>query len=827
MIARKSGNVGTAQKSGVAAAGDAYVSMGSSKCTNKNWAVGLTLVSCRHACLAAFSLLSLGTVDTAVAQRVAARIFADPPRGYRPTVSIDEGSGYAAPMDVAARRAIEELGAGGLMFNPQSDPSRKKLLDREAIRQTTIGLLDEYPPHASPWLPKALPGEARFGSYMADSKSGPGRPGSMGYLTPAWFSAVESVLDLARRNGLDATYYDEAGFPSGSANGTIPPRFHRKLLRKEETTVSVGQPFRLDWLPDQRPVAVVALDSASGTRLDLLGGSKVDSINWTAPLGNWRVQRYFITTAAARPLGPDYYGTADYLDVGASNWFIQNSYERAREGLADQFGATIQYTFFDDVGIFPDEKTWHPAVAERFERLTGKQATLYFPALWEDIGPETSAARVAFFKARAEILGETFPRLVTEWAHAHGVKSMGHAPGNYDLQPTDTIGDPFKFYAYTDVPTADVLWGLGFARGGYKLISSVSAQRDLPLTGAEMFSVTNDANGYRRTIELFVRGFNHFVFGARVPARPLGTPAELMRWAGRSSYLLQGGRHVADLAVIFPIESLQASYSFNAPQNTANMPWGTYAYRDADYQAVGEMLVSGLHRDFTFVHPDALASAALQVRGHFLERANEVNREQYRAVILPGGAVISVAALKKLKAFWDAGGTVIATSLLPSQSAEFGHDDEVRQLVADMFGDSAGEVGSVRLNDAGGQATFLRSPSVAALASTLSRLQLEPDVEFLQESSPTSGNGVFGYIHRVRDGKDIYYFGNSSDTPIDTPVELRGRLVRLESWDPHSGHIERIRDVEYRNGPNGPNTVFRLSVRPISSLAIVGIRSPQ
>ena len=778
------------------------------------------------------ALSALALAHGAGAHSVDARVFADPPTDYRPTVTIDEGAGYAAPLNVAARRAIAELDAGGIMFNPQGDPARRKPRDVDTIRKVQIGLLDRYPPHASPWLPKALPGEARFGSYMADGRAGPGKPATLGYMTPGWFAAVRDVLDLARRSGRHATYYDEAGFPSGSADSSIPARFHRKLLRRDETTVSIGQPYVLDLSTGERPIAVVAFDSSSKQRIDLQETAQGDRIVWTAPHGNWRVQRYFITTAAARSVRPDYHGTADYLDGEATNWFIDNSYDRAYQGLSDHFGSTIKYTFFDDVGILSEEKTWNPAIAERFERITGRSPTLYYPALWDDIGPETSAARVAFFRARSEILGETFPKLVTEWAHAHGVLSMGHAPGNYDLQPTDTIGDPFKFYAYVDVPLADVVWGLGFARGGFKLISAVSAQRDLPMTGAEAFSVNNDANGYRRLIELFVRGFNHFVTGARVPSAPRGTPAEFNRWAARSSYLLQGGRHVADVAIVFPIESLQAFYAFNAPGNSADLPFGTYVYPDADYQAVGEMLSSELHRDFTFVHPEALGSERLQVQGRTLVLKNRINNQQFRAVILPGSAVISVSALRKLKAYWDAGGTVIATSLLPYQSAEFAQDEEIRKLVAAMFGEPGG-VGdasrvqvdpSIRRNEAGGQAAFLPDPSAVILGSTLDRLGVVPDVAFRDNPTPTSGNGTFGYIHRVRDGKDIYYFGNSTDTPIDTSVSLRGRLARPELWNPHDGHSTPIRDAEYLEGQSGPRTTFQLSIPPVSSVAVVGVQ---
>ena len=761
--------------------------------------------------------------SVAAAQQVSRSEFANPPATYRPTVTTEEGAGYAAPLEVAARRAIDELDAGAIMIAPQDGPGPDKPLDMAGLAAVSLGLLDEYPATATPWLPKALPGEAKFGTYLADGRGGPGAAPSLGYLTPEWFAEMNKLLGMAKAKGLSAVYYDEAGFPSGSADGSIPERFYRQILQRDETSVSPAQPYSLDLAANAGVTAVVALDTQSGKREDLLALAKDGKISWTAPRGNWLVQRYSIVRTRGKTTSPDYYATADYLDRDATNWFLENAYDPAYRGLSKHFGSTIRYTFFDDVGIYSDEKTWHPGIAARFEKLTGKPAALYYPALWDDIGADTAAARVAFYRARAEQLGDTFPKLLTDWAHAHGVKSTGHAPGNYDIQPTDTIGDPFKFYAHTDMPMADVLWGVGFARGGFKLISSVSAQRDLPRTAGEAFSVNNDANGYRRMIELYIRGINYFVTGARVPSKPVGTGAEFARWAGRSSYLLQGGRHVADIAVLFPVESLQAFYAFNDPRNTAKLPAGAHAYKDADYQAVGEMLLSDLRRDFTFIHPDVLASDKFLVKGNRLQMQNKVNDQQFRIMLLPGGEVISAAALAKFKAFYDAGGTVIATSLLPSRSAEFGKDAEIRDMVASIFGTSGpGSEGQINQNPAGGKAVFIASPSPEALEATLARLGAAPDVGFLGTAPRASEMGTFSYTHRQRDGKDIYYFGNSGDTPISTIVSLRGRLSDAAFWDPHTGKTVPITAARYTSDEAGPRTEFKLDVPALHSLAVVG-----
>lgn len=757
--------------------------------------------------------------------------FKNPPAEYRPIVSIGEGSAAALPMEEAARRVLLEDGAGSIMIGPQGDPARKRPNDMSALAARPLGSQDRYPAGTSPWLMKALPGEAGLASFVQETRSAQPAsaesPANLGFMTPRWFAAVDSILTLAQQNGRFATFYDEAGFPSGSADHTIPKKYFRKILRREELTVSAYQAYSADLPTSGNVVAIIALNSRNGERVDLGALAKNGRVEWKAPAGNWRVQKYFITTANSTGSSIDYHGTADFLDPEASQWFIDQTYARAFDGLGKYFGNPINMSFFDDVGIYAEEKTWHPAIAARFEKITGRQATKYYPALWEDIGPETAAARVGFFKARAELLGEGFPKLVTDWASQHGIQSSGHAPGNYSIQPTDMNGDPFKFYAYTAIPMADVIFGHGFGRDGFKLISSVSSQRDLPITAAETFTANNSDRGYRRLIELYVRGINRFIMGWRRPVQPRGTPAELNEWAGRASLLLQGGRHVADVAVLYPIESLQAFYSFNAPANSAQLPNGAYVYQDADYLAVGEMLTSSLRRDFTFVHPDALGSDKLRVEDRTLVMMNDVNQETYRAVVMPGGEVLSVNAMKKIKQFYDAGGVVIATSLLPSRSAEFGQDAEVQSIISGMFGSSVdhatpSDAPEVRRSAGGGQAVFVRNPDPATLQSVMASLGLTPDVSFRDNPTPTSGNGVFGYRHSQKEGKDIYFFGNSSDTLIDTVVTLRGRIEGLQFWNPHNGAISPAEPVFFRKTPTGDTTEVGLKVGPISSAFLIG-----
>jgi hypothetical protein len=151
----------------------------------------------------------------------------------------------------------------------------------------------------------------------------------------------------------------------------------------------------------------------------------------------------------------------------------------------------------------------------------------------------------------------------------------------------------------------------------------------------------------------------------------------------------------------------------------------------------------------------------------------------------------------------------------------------VRSIISEMFGSTADQTTpsgapEIRRNAGGGQAVFVRHPDPATLESVMTSLGLTPDVSFRGNPAPTSGNGVFGYLHKQKEGKDIYFFGNSSDTPIDTVVTLRGRIESPQLWDPHNGTIAPAEQVSYSKTPAGEMTEIGLKVGPISSVFVIG-----
>jgi hypothetical protein len=287
-----------------------------------------------------------------------------------------------------------------------------------------------------------------------------------------------------------------------------------------------------------------------------------------------------------------------------------------------------------------------------------------------------------------------------------------------------------------------------------------------------------------------------------------------------------------DIGVLYPVATMQAYARFDkvdGPHPGLTMPANT------DFNELSDLLTGGIRRDFTFLHPEILDEKC-RVAGATLRLENRVNFEDYRVIILPSVSAIHWSNLQKVKAFYDAGGKVIATTQLPSLLAEFGHDGDVRQAIAAVFSSSVNDQDYARkTNAAGGASYFVPSLKENGLALTAALADAVPvaDVRFGDsaprfEHLPQSGSrppkegkhvGMLSYIHKVKDGRDVYFLANSTDKGVDMDLVLRGRL-RLQSWNPDDGCIADVESVEVvENG--SPCTRVRLKLGAVRSTFLV------
>lgn len=672
------------------------------------------------------------------------------------------------------------------------------------------------------------------------------------FMSPVYLDRYEEAIEGAAALGMKMCLYDEFWFPSGGAGGQLA-RQHPEALGKrlDLLAVDLQGPCGLSTnVPGGTLMAAVAMRS-DFHRVDLRARVRAGRLTWNVPAGRWKIMLFTCVPDGAR-------GLVDYLDPDAVRQFIGLTYEKYYQRLGRHFGRTIDSAFYDEPTFHWIEggRAWTPSFNQRFQRQHGYDPSVWYPALWFDIGPETAAARNALFGFRAELFANGFVRTVSDWCRAHRIELTGHVDQEEIVNPVGLCGDLMKSMKFQPIPGVDQIGHYGRGSKAYKVISSAAANYDRPRVMTECYGAMElpVPNLYREAMDQFAKGINVMVphavwYGTnaitfppelsfRTPPYAAALPA-YNQYVGRLQRLLQQGHPVADVGVLYPIAGLQAGYRFGVgkPYEGGVIP------PEADYLEVGERLSLGRRQDFTFLHPEVL-DANCRVRGATLRLEHPSWSQTYRVIIVPGGAAMSVRNLRKLNQFCQQGGRVVFTTHPPLRSAEFGKDAELWKLLGSLLGwqseeqfrrelearnagkPVAGEGGGVsalagggfvRRNARGGAAYFLPQPDVAALAGALDDALPVPDVGW--KTPPRVQGGNLSYLHKTIEGQDCFFFANSSDSAVETTVRLRGRMLP-ELWDPHTG---RIAPAEHQPDEVRGEAVtrLRLTLPPVHSVFVM------
>lgn len=661
------------------------------------------------------------------------------------------------------------------------------------------------------------------------------------YLSEEYFNRYADILSISEKQDMEVILYDDIDFPSGSAGGRLQkeyPQYTRKELNKDEFLIQGKQLFKKQ-APDTTSLllAVSAMNTKSLEVVDLKPYMKSKNLEWNVPQGEWRIMFFSCKYNTA--------DAVDYMQPEAVSKVLEMTYDQYGKRFGKYFGNVITKTFYDDVGFVHQENVWTPAISTIFEEKYGKNPALYYPALYYDIGPETHQARVAFFDIRSELMAEGYVKSVAEWSAKNNLRSMGHPPENYSPNSVVAHGDILKYYRHTQIPLMDAIFYYGRGIHGYKQISSAADLGDKPIVGAELcgaFPADMDSlTLYRTVMDAMARGVNFAVphgmwyttDADKIRIPPLISHENpLLRdclpnysaYVGRSCMMLQGGNRVSDIALLWPITAIQGETYINRDA-TSGLPVANWLPEHVNHHVLSNLLTNDIRRDFTFVHPENLCNGKITSNGKELKLNNTTNIQNFKVLIMPGGDVISLSTLKSIKQYYDNGGSVIATASLPFKSAEFSADREVQRIITELFGidPKLGIPSDIfKTNTKGGQIAFIANTTQENMETTFAKMNISADINFADIHSDKS-IGYVNYIHKQKDGKDIFFFTNTTDRPLDTWVDIRGSL-NLEEWNPHTGSIKEWSKTESIKDKDGNKyTRIHLVLSPVSSVFAVSI----
>jgi len=654
-----------------------------------------------------------------------------------------------------------------------------------------------------------------------------------GYLSERYFSLYEAALEEGSKYGMQFSLYDENGFPSYTAGGLFAEKYPaltaKRLDMIESSVVENGKVFLK--LPQGHLMGAVAYNTITHETIDITEkvSFRDSSVEYPIAGAGWKLMAFLCVKDGAPGM--------DYLSEEAVAGFIQITYEEYYKRFKKYFdNGTITSAFYDEPSFWGSgdaltawgvagARMWTDDFNEAFSEMFGKDINpvLYYPALWYDIGEKTAEARDKLHAVRTELFAKRYIGQLNAWCQEHGIELMGHMLLEDQDNPVPFHGDLMYCFKYQACPSVDVIVHYGMTEDYYKIISSAAYNWDHSHVGVECYGAIDDMPVnvlYKAAMDLYAKGINVMVphavwydakdywFRPELSYRTEPYASELFRYnqyIARLQTMLREGRHVADIAVLYPIDTLEYDYNFNKNNDLVS------GY--TNYIALTKQLSERIRLDYTYIHPSVL-DEAVTVDGATLHLNNQNNYEDYKVMIIPSIRVISKTNLEKINAFYQNGGIVISVGDLPRMGTAEADNAAVQSLIQEMFGeawDTAQTKSIARTNGNGGKIYHLTN--LDSFETILKQAYDNYDVTI---SSVSESNGHLTYIHKVLSGLNVYFFANSSEIAVNPAITLRGEFENLEVWNPVTGERHPIA-ATVSNG----KTTFDLGIDSISSLFVV------
>jgi len=628
-----------------------------------------------------------------------------------------------------------------------------------------------------------------------------------------WLAFARAVNE-AKKAGLAMWLYDERGYPSGNAGGITlrdHPQWEARGLLVADTE-SQGGPVTLE-LPPGKLLLAGALEVRDGhidmsRNVNLAAHGHDGRLSWQAPAGRWRVMavtesRLYEGTHAEGNL----HAKIPYINLlmpEPTARFVDVTYGAYAKHLGDDLGRYFMGTFTDEpslMSLFLRPMPyrclpWASNLPTEFQIRRGYALdAAILPALVADADPTGKKIRYDFWLTVGELVSENYFGQIQTRCRQYRVPSGGHLLAEEGIVGhVPLYGDFFRCIRRLDAPSMDCLTSVPSEVPWFvaRLLSSAAELEGRSLVMSETsdhsqrYRPAGDQRPKRVVTEAEIRGTcnRQMVAGVNCITSYYSftdlSDEQLCRlndWVGRCCTALRGGHQVADIAVLYPTESLWTRF---IPSRHWTHEAAAAARIEGLYRAAAEGLFTA-QRDFTFIDSRAIEKATVGssslVHGPL----------RWRVVVLPGVDTLPLPAWEKIARFVRQGGALIALGDLPANSESEFPSARVQSLAQEIFGESGAGSSPVheprsQVNTAGGAGVFLPLGLEALLPIVLDGL-LEPDVRVAEAKSPLR------VTHRRLEDHEVYFVINDGPKPWTGQVEFAAAGTG-ERWNPTTGQRE-------------------------------------
>ena len=516
--------------------------------------------------------------------------------------------------------------------------------------------------------------------------------------------------------------------------------------------------------------------------IDLTAQVKDGQLTWNAPAGDWRIYRfgYSLTGKTNHPASPEATGLeVTKLDKEAVTDYINyylDTYKDATGGLMGAKG--LHYLLIDSYEA--GWETWAPQMPQEFEKRRGYSLLKWMPALTGQIVENTAKTEQFLFDWRhtiGELIAENMYGNIAQIAKERGMDTYFEAHENGRLYMPDGMAVKGK----ADIPMA-AMWQLASSttsgNSTYEMAESdiresasaahvygrkFVAAESLTANGIEGNAYAYYPGNLKLVADLeMANGVNRFVIheSAHQPVDDKKPGLGLMifgqwfnrheTWAeqakawtdylARSSYMLQQGQFVADVAYYYGEDNVVTGLFGN------------------EHPAVPKSY------NYDYVNAEIL-STMLTYDGKQLTLPSGMS---YKMLVLDKNCNrMSLPVLRKLAELAKAGALICGEKPVMEPTMQ-GDKEEFQRLVDEVW-----------------NAGLTNVMSGVSIAEALQQAGIQPDFSAADMSD-------LRYVHRSTDKAEIYWVNNRKDEARTLEATFRVSGLKPTLWHPETGQMEEV-----------------------------------
>jgi len=555
----------------------------------------------------------------------------------------------------------------------------------------------------------------------------------------------------------------------------LAENYQGKLVVSEPVKLKGGSTFSREL--SGKEITLAAYPVMEGTydyrnAVNLLELAKNKGVHWLAPSGSeWGI--ISIESTSGYMIHPEH-----------GNTLLKHYYQVFEDKLSPEARKGMNFFFQDELKVDIDNYVWSEDFASVFMDKKGYDIRPFLPALYMDIGDITPKIRLDYSDVMVELVEKRYFKPIFEWHWERGLL-FGCDNWGRGLEP-ERYGDYFRATRWFGAPGNDA------PRRGYSFIqtkvsSSVAHLYKRPRVWLEAY---HSMGWNAQPSQIHFSTNKHYQFGANLMCLHglyYSTHGGWWEWAPpdfhfrmpywphfkhwlksteRLSYLLSQGRHVCDVAIMYPVAPLQAK---NGGDKAVAFTTGEILFN------------SGM--DFDFMDFQSLNRAEVD-HGIFT-----VSDENYQVLILADMSAIHYSSLEKALEIFHEGGTVVGVGKLPAASDRTGANDvQVDSILKTIFGCTAREAESIS------EPQIHRNEGVGMYFPAAFEGMAEVISSYIKRDFYAE-NGKGSVLHRRIHDKDLYMV---MDLPRGSKCFFRssGKPVLLNTESGESGNMEVLEQTD-------------------------------